>query len=76
MPAGQGLDIGWLKMIKWISVDNTSLIDEYNCEDTVCVTYGVDVGKVWSHDKRIGRFIIYRPVNDITHWIPLPEPPK
>ena len=82
----QGYQKGYCDCIaaqpKWISVKDE--LPKKWCEDGADRTlvnyqiysprYGVDVG---NYVKPAGRWVIMGlPVDDVTHWMPLPEPPK
>ena len=69
-------------MPKWISVqDELPKKWRENDEEQTLINYqiyspryGVDIG---NYVKPAGRWVIMGlPVDDVTHWMPLPQPPK
>ena len=72
-------------MMEWISVENrlpeikNRGKKENPCSDSVLVTDGVEiqVGNRWICGNKEYFLPYYRlTIEDITHWMPLPEPPK
>lgn len=68
-------------MSEWISVDDRQPVTSGTGHEHVEVLVAVKLSEAYHHIKVVTYFFdedgfSVLPVNDVTHWQPLPEPPR